>query len=311
MLRRVVSLGLSIALWPGAAGGAGAPVPDHAELDRILRTHVRDERVDYLLLRKHDGEALGRYLDGLSRVDVNALPERERLALYFNLYNAAMLRAVIDRFHADYTPAEDSWSVFDEPLIRFGERRLSLNALEHEVLRREFREPRLHVALVCAARSCPPLLPRAYRGEDLDAVLDGNMRRFLRDPTRNRIDRKGRRLVLSRLFDWYAEDFGGPSTVAAWVDRYVDGDVTGYAVEFLEYSWELNLAPPAAGRWVAIDVERSPLRAGPGDAAGGGEARRGEVLEVLEERGGWLRVDVPGGGAAWVGARDTRPWSSR
>ena len=81
-----------------------------------------------------------------------------------------------------------------------------------------------------------------YTAADLETLLETNMRRFLDDPSRNRIDRERRELRLSRIFEWYAEDFGGPQELARYVDGFVDGDVAGFDVSFLEYSWELNLA---------------------------------------------------------------------
>ena len=86
---------------------------------------------------------------------------------------------------------------------------ISLNHLEHEIIRKQFKDPRIHVALVCAAKSCPPLLNRAYRADDLDKVLDENMKRFVTDASRNQIDDEKRELRLSKIFEWYPADFGG------------------------------------------------------------------------------------------------------
>ena len=101
----------------------------------------------------------------------------------------------------------------------------------------------MHVALVCGARSCPPLLNRAYRAEDLDKVLDENMKRFVNDAARNQIDEEKRELRLSKIFDWYAADFGGKDAVPAYLARYAGKDLTGYRVSYLEYDWKLNARP--------------------------------------------------------------------
>lgn len=124
--------------------------------------------------------------------------------------------------------------------MRVGGRVMSLNELEHDVIRPTFKDPRIHVALVCAARSCPQILPRAYRADDLAAVLEGNMRRFVNDPIRNPIDAANKKLRLSKIFDWYADDFGGKEKVAAYVDKYHPEDVADWPVEFVEYDWSLN-----------------------------------------------------------------------
>ncbi|MGD8376902.1 MAG: DUF547 domain-containing protein, partial [Acidobacteriota bacterium] len=172
------------------------------------------------------------------------LERDDRIAFYINLYNATMVQGVVDRWRPDYSPSEDDFAIFREPLVRLDGRTISLDELEKGILLPTFDEPRLHVALVCAAVSCPPLIPRAYLGEDLDAVLEANMTRFVNDPRRNRIEPEARRLRLSRIFDWYAGDFGGPAAVPGYVNRYFEGpDVRGFDVGFLEYSWKLNDVP--------------------------------------------------------------------
>lgn len=220
---------------------AGAPPKslDHERFDRILAASVRDELVDYRLIRENWREELKRYLAEMAEVDPDGLDRHDRLAFYINLYNATMIRAVVDE-RPGFNPADDDFAIFKRPLVALDGERLSLDALEHEIVRKKFDEPRIHVALVCAALSCPPILPRAYRGEDLDAVLEANMRRFVNDPTRNRIDHEARTLELSSLFDWFAEDFGGKQAVPAYVGAYTDGKTKGYSVSFLPYSWELN-----------------------------------------------------------------------
>lgn len=269
-----------------------APEPEanlHAPFDALLRRHVRDERVDYLTWRDHDADELARYLDRLAAVEPAKLGRDERLAFYINLYNATMIGAVLRRVDATYSPSANDWSVFDEKLVRVAGRELSLDQLEHEIVRKEFGDPRIHVALVCAAESCPPLLPRAYRGDDLDEVLEANMRRFVRDPRRNRIERDP--LELSKLFEWYAADFGGAEAVPAWVARYAGNpELAEREVEFIEYSWTLNLAEPARGRWVRVVAATDELAAG-------------QLCEVVEETGKALRLRLPfDRGEVWVAA---------
>ncbi|MEW6745918.1 MAG: DUF547 domain-containing protein [Planctomycetota bacterium] len=288
-----------------------APRPvDHSAFDRILQKTVRDGRVDYLAIRDRYWEPLQGYLSHLAQVHAAELAREEQLAFYINLYNAAMIRAVIERLRVGYTPADDSWSVFDKPLVPTASGVLSLNRLEHEILRPRFGEPRIHVALVCAAESCPPLLPRAYRGEELDQVLEENMRRFLNDTTRNPIDRAGGRLRLSKIFDWYAADFGGRGALARYVSRYLPFDAAGFELAFADYSWKLNWAPPDQGRWMAVTAERAPLRTEPGGGEAPRSAVRGEIFEVLEERDGWRRARLPfSSGEAWIDAGTVAPFS--
>jgi hypothetical protein len=175
-----------------------------------------------------------------AEADPSTAPRDDQLAFYINVYNATMIQAVIDRNPATFKPSDNDFGVFKEKLVRLREGTFSLNGLENDIIRKRFNDPRIHAALVCAAVSCPPILPRAYSGSDLDATLDANVRRWLNDPKRNQIDRAGRKLRLSKIFDWYAADFGGKENVAAYVAKYVGEDVKGFAVEFLEYDWTLN-----------------------------------------------------------------------
>jgi hypothetical protein len=211
---------------------------DHSDLDRILRSVVRDGKVDYAGLRREHLPALRGYLEYL-----HAEPSgqgNERLAYLINLYNASVLAEVAARYRPGFSPAEDDFRMFKAPNIRFGNAFISLDDLEHKFIRPVFKDPRVHAALNCAAESCPPLLPRAYREEDLDQVLDENMKRFVNDPIRNPIDVKNRKLVVSKIFEWYADDFGGKDKIAAYIDKYHDADVSGWPVSFVEYSWKLN-----------------------------------------------------------------------
>jgi hypothetical protein len=215
---------------------------EHDTFDAILHERVSgDGLVDYAAIKEHDAAKLNDYLGQLSRVDVKNLPRDSQLAHFINLYNATMIKAVIDRLRDDYSPAENDFAVFKEPLARMaGGKTISLNELEHEIIRKQFHDPRIHVALVCAARSCPPLLNRAYRPDDLDNVLDENMKRFVNDAARNQIDDEKRELRLSKIFEWYAADFGGKDAVPAYLARYAGKDVAGYRVSYLEYDWKLN-----------------------------------------------------------------------
>jgi hypothetical protein len=116
-------------------------------------------------------------------------------------------------------------------------------------------------------------------------------------------------LRLSRILDWYADDFGGRRQLPAYLSHYVPGhpDLSGYAVSFLDYDWRLNLAPPAQGEWVAL-AQAQPVRAEPEGERSGGLAA-GQVFEVVERRGGWLRLALPfDRGTGWVEAAATRPF---
>ena len=211
-----------------------------AVLDSLLPEVVENERVDYAVVARRYKESIDAVLDLSAQIDPDGLREKDRLAFYINLYNAAMVQAVLDRGGVDFRPDRDDFKVFKDPLVRLKTGNVSLNDLENNIIRKQFKDPRIHAALVCGAISCPPLINKAYRGETLDKQLDENVKNWLADPKRNIIDDAGRTLKLSKIFDWYADDFGGKANVAKWVSEKLGRDVSGYGVEFLEYDWSLN-----------------------------------------------------------------------
>ena len=212
----------------------------HAALDSVLRGNVRSELVDYRRIHDHELARLDAYLDRLAAFDPATLPRDERLAFEINLYNASMIRAVIARLDPRWSPSDSSFAVFHEPLVRTRGGRLSLDSLEREV-RFRFHEPRIHVALVCAARSCPPIAPRAWRGTDLDRMLEQRWLAFAEDPARNRVEESTRTLRLSPIFKWYAEDFAALGGPAAILSRALGRDLRGWKVDWLDYDWSLNV----------------------------------------------------------------------
>jgi hypothetical protein len=131
---------------------------------------------------------------------------------------------------------------------------ISLNDLENKRIR-SYDEPRIHFALVCASASCPKLRSEAYRADRLDAQLRIATEDFINDPTRNRFDAASRTAHVSKIFDWYEEDFtAAHGSLQAYLSRYVaDPEVArglaggGWKLRFLAYDWSLNGAtPPAA-----------------------------------------------------------------
>ena len=251
----LVVLGLSTGVsGPGSADVAprrakpravrlALPVVDHSALDSLLRENVRGGLVDYRHIRATRLADLDRYLDRLAAIRSEALPRDEQLAFDLDLYNASMIRAVIARLDRPWSPSDSAFAVFHEPLVRTAGGTISLDSLEHGIIRARFHEPRVHVALVCAARSCPPLLARAYRGADLDRTLEKNLLAFATDPRRNRVDEASRTLRLSPIFKWYEADFAALGGPIAILSRARGRDFRGWTVAWLDYDWSLNSAP--------------------------------------------------------------------
>jgi hypothetical protein len=222
----------------------------HPAWDALLRRHVvlldggRASRVDYAALAA-ERLALRGYLESLARVseaEFNAWPAPEQMAFLINAYNAATVAKILGRY-PDLASIWDFGKIFgnpfrDEFIALFGTR-LSLDGIEHGILRKRWREPRIHYAVNCASIGCPMLREEAYVGARLERQLEEQAQRFLSDRSRNRW-RDGR-LEVSKIFDWYKEDF---EPRERYFLRYAAalGIPRGASVRlaFLDYDWSLN-----------------------------------------------------------------------
>jgi hypothetical protein len=234
---------------------------DHSAFDALLRQHVAQGMVDYDAFKA--APQFDAYLQGLAKADVGALSTQERLALFINAYNAYTIRLINLKGeresirNVNKTLGLKLKGPWKEELAAVGGRTYSLDAIEHDIIRKQFQEPRIHFALVCAAMSCPPLRSEAYTGAQLDAQLDEQARGFLlRSPEQNRVDPKTGTLHVSMILDWYKEDFG---TTDAAIARYVAGFypegpekqllLSGKAkLAKTDYDWTLNSQEKARGR---------------------------------------------------------------
>ncbi len=192
---------------------ASAPVVDHAAWNAMLAAYVTDGMVDYDAFQRDARFAT--YLAQLGRVQAASLPRNEQLAYWINVYNAYTIQLLNSR--RERTSIRDINKVLGvtlkspwaEPIVRADRRTLTLDDVEHEIIRKQFKDPRIHVALVCAAMGCPPLRSEAYDASRLDAQLDDQARRFLAQTAKNRVDVKSGTVYGSPIFTWYREDFGG------------------------------------------------------------------------------------------------------
>lgn len=316
LARACLALSLALAQGCDAAGDGGAAAPvapieavrvDHSAFDAILAQVARPDGVDYLQLRRDLFPKLAAYLDQLAAVNPYDLRPVERLAYCINLYNATVLCAVAERLRSGYAVSASEFGLFEEALVPWNGGRITLNELENEKIRKGFREPRIHAALVCGARSCPLLQPRAWpSGAEIDTLFDDAMRGFLAG-NHNAVDRERKELKLSRLFEWYAEDFGGADRVAEYAASYLGSEVAAFGVAFAEYDWSPNLAAPASGKW-AVAESGAPLFDAATGGARSGAVAEGEYVEVLEDSAGRVRVRRGlAAGEGWADAAALEP----
>lgn len=264
--------------WLALAGALAGISPTHAKgtepdftlWHSLLQKHVHwlpdqvQSRVNYAGF-KQDKAQLAQVLAGMSRVsqsEFDGWSTSEQTAFLINAYNAFTIELILGKY-PDLKSIKDLGSVFSSPWKKeffqlLGEKR-SLDWIEHKNLRLR-RDPRIHVAIVCASIGCPSLRPEAWRASNLEAQLDDSMQRFLADKTRNRVIADpaapaGARLEVSQIFKWFAEDFekgdkGFRSTqdVFARYASQLSSDPTmqekirgkRLPVSFGEYDWNLN-----------------------------------------------------------------------
>jgi hypothetical protein len=224
------------------------PRVDHSIYGQILERYVKDSMVDYQGLKK-DEERLDQYLNLLNETDPEKLSRDEQFALYANAYNAYTLRLILDHYPVDSIKKIRKWwkGPWDIAFCRIGGKTLSLDDIEHGILRPRFKDPRVHAAVNCASKSCPPLWPRPFEGDRLDEQLNKAMGAFINDPGRNRLE--GNTLYISKIFKWYKDDFGGNEQgILDYFLRYAEGDLREglldrkgeIEIDYLDYDWSLN-----------------------------------------------------------------------
>jgi len=254
---------------PAAPTPGPVPVPagiDHAEWTRLLRVYV-DERglVDYAAWKASalDREALRAYLARLAAPPERPAQGQEAAATFINAYNALTVSWILDHYP---TPSIRSLpDSFGAARHLLGGARVSLDDLEHKTLRPAVGY-RVHAALVCAARSCPPLAREAFTAGSLDTELDAAMARWLARDDLNRYEPAAGRAHLSSIFKWFAEDFEKGGGVAAVLNRHgpeaarATAAQAGFKVEHLDYDWGLNDQQPPAASYGSLRLLWDQLR---------------------------------------------------
>ncbi len=211
--------------------------PMHKFFDYILRNSVSPSGVvDYKAIQA-DEERLDNYLGELQRFPPKAdWTKAEKLAYWINAYNAYTIKLIVDNYPLKSITDLEGGKPWDKKWIELDGKSLSLNDIENGIIRPTFKEPRIHFAVNCAAKSCPPLANAAYTKDNLETLLQKNTVAFINNPQYN--DLSGKAAKVSKIFEWYAEDFGD---VAAYINRYMQMKRQPFKqVEFLEYDWSLN-----------------------------------------------------------------------
>jgi hypothetical protein len=230
---------------------------DHLKWASVLGRHLQIgadgiNRFDYGHVGPSDRAVLAAYLDALQSVSPAKLNPAEQHAYWINLYNALTVKVILDHYPVrsirDIAPGLFSIGPWDIELATVDGHRLTLNNIEHDILRANWRDPRVHYALNCASLGCPNLQPVPYSGALLDQELDAAAKAFVNHLRGASLEDS--RLRLSKIYQWYASDFGGTDkAVIAHIRRFAAPELasrlsTVSSVDSYQYDWQLN-APGA------------------------------------------------------------------
>ncbi len=248
------ALRVQLVLAAAATGVHAQGSADHAPFDALLRAHVSNGAVDYDAFKSDPRFAA--YLASLDRARPDALTDTERLAYWINVYNAFTIHLINSKHEREsirninksfgLLKLKGPWS---DPIVHAAGRRLTLDQVEHDIIRKQFNEPRIHFALVCAAIGCPPLRSEAYTGPKLESQLEEQGRIFIREsPAKNRVDVTNRSVHVSLVFTWYKEDFGNSDRgIGAYIAKWYPPGPERALLESgqfrlvkTDYDWTLN-----------------------------------------------------------------------
>jgi hypothetical protein len=231
----------------GQPEGNSDHAPSNQLYTKILQKYVNNSGlVDYKGL-KNDKAELQQYLNLLSQNPPSAKwSNNEKKAYWINAYNAFTLKLIIDNYPVksikDIGPSIQIPFVntpWQKKFFKIGGQEMKLDQIEHDILRKQFNDPRIHFTLVCASRSCPELRNEAYEAARLDKQLNEQGRIFLTDKSKNIISSD--KLQLSKIFSWFKGDFTRNSNLIDFLNRFSPVKIKEDAdIDHLDYNWNLN-----------------------------------------------------------------------
>lgn len=231
---------------------------DHGAWDAFLARHLQVveggvNRIAYGAVPSADRQALAAYLDALAATQVSTLNRAEQRAYWINFYNALTVKVVLDHHPVasigdiDISPGLFANGPWGKKLATVEGEALSLDDMEHRILRPIWRDPRIHYAVNCASIGCPNLRTVAFTAANADRLMEEGARDYVNHPRGASL--AGGRLVVSKIYDWFKADFGGTDAgVIAHLRQYAapplaDGLAVATRIADTVYDWSLNDAP--------------------------------------------------------------------
>lgn len=206
--------------------------------------------VRYAEVTPADREALQAYIQSLQGTTVSALIRDRQMAYWINFYNALTVEVILEHYPVasirgiNISPGFFTRGPWDAPLVEVEGESLTLNDMEHRILRPIWQDPRIHYAVNCASLGCPNLQPRAFTADNLEPMLNKAAREFINHPRGVQFD--GKRLRLSSIFNWFSEDFGQNNQeilehIAGYAEPPLAETLRTYTGRIsYDYDWDLN-----------------------------------------------------------------------
>ncbi len=241
-----VLLGLSVVVSLIFSTRSAGAAPDNRIFADLLTKYNHSGVVDYAGFKKEESR-LDAYLEALADVKPDSLARDDRFAFYANAYNAWTIKLILSGYPG-VESIKDLGSFFKSPwkkkFVKIDGQVITLDTIEHDILRPEFKDPRVHVAVNCASKGCPSLWGEPFSGDQLDAQLNAAAAAFINDPGFNRLENDT--LYISRIFKWFSEDFGDDAI--DFLDQYAAGHLkqaitsrrSSLKIRYLDYDWSLN-----------------------------------------------------------------------
>ena len=234
-----------------------AEPPDYSAWQGLLAKYYDPAKgLNYKGLQQNDKAALDQLRKRLAAVDAGSLSRPDQLAYWINLYNVSTVAVVVEHYPVASirdisTDPFIKLNVFKKPAVKTKSGEISLNDVENDKIRQGFKDPRIHFAINCAAKSCPPIRTEPYVGARLNEQLDDQARRFLTGPHGVRLEKDGSELDVhvTKILDWFKDDFEtwGGGRIAflrkflpADKQKQLDAAKGKTDLEFDDYDWALN-----------------------------------------------------------------------
>ncbi|NND82216.1 MAG: DUF547 domain-containing protein [Gammaproteobacteria bacterium] len=227
---------------------------DHSAWQNLLDKYLQQSDtsgvtlVDYAALAKQAKPELQAYIDQLAAIDIRDYPRRQQFAYWVNLYNALTVKLVADNYPVkSIKKISEGWlplGPWDDELLSVAGQALTLNDIEHEILRPIWQDHRIHFAVNCASIGCPNLQAQAFTASNTEALLESAAREYLASPRGWSLT--GNKLRLSKIFDWYQQDFGNnEAQMLATISQYLSEGARDQLADFdgrisYHYDWSLN-----------------------------------------------------------------------